>query len=133
MVVCLVLKVYKPLLCLSIYFHRYHDGTCIDLVRFFLICKFSFFFQTFHGKQCQIHQADKLVIASRIQFLVGIKIFFVSFFDWCLIKSFIKLHIFKFCREGGMTTMVTPVSIKHADLCHGRIPLLGIFEVILDM
>ena len=29
--------------------------------------------------------------------------------------------------------MVTPVSIKHADLCHGRIPLLGIFEVILDM
>ena len=41
MVVCLVLEVYKPLLCLSVHLNRYHDRACVDLIRLFLIIKLA--------------------------------------------------------------------------------------------
>ena len=45
MVVGLIFKVYQPLFCLSVYFYRNDDTAGIDLVRFFLIVEFAFFFQ----------------------------------------------------------------------------------------
>ena len=44
MVVCLILKVDKPLFLFAIYIYRYNNTAGIDLIGFFLISQFSFGF-----------------------------------------------------------------------------------------
>ena len=133
MVVCLILEVDQPLLFFTIHVNRNNDTAGIDLIRFFLICKFTFRFQFFHCHQSKIHQADKFVIAIFVKYFSVCKIFFVSLNDWFFVIAFIKLHIGKLCGECGMTTVIGPVCIKYTDLCHGRITFFFVFKVILDV
>ena len=94
MVMCLIFKVNQPFFCLSAYFDRNNNTACIDLIRFFLILKFSFFFQFPHRHQCQIHQTDKLVFAISVHILMVFHILLISLFDWCFIISLINLYLF---------------------------------------
>ena len=133
MVVCLILEVDQPLFFFAVHINRNNDTAGIDLIRFFLICKFTFRFQFFHCHQSKIHQADKFVIAIFVKYFSVCKIFFVSLNDWFFVIAFIKLHIGKLCGECGMTAVIGPVCIKYTDLCHGRITFFFVFKVILDV
>src|SRR5699024_7308233 len=70
MIVCLVLKVDKPLFFLSVHFDRHYDTARIDLIGLLLILKLSFFFQLPHCHQGKVHQADKLVLSAFENFTV---------------------------------------------------------------
>ena len=133
MVVGLILKVNQPFLRLTVYFNRYNDGAGVDLIGLFLIIQLALSLQTLHGKQCQIHQADKLVISSGIHAVVCFQIILVSFLDRSLIKALVKADILQLCGERGVTAVVAPVGIQHTDLRHGWIPLLLTSEIILNM
>ena len=82
MVVGLVLEKYQPLLGLSviavIHLHGNHYGAGVDLIGFFHVVKFAVFFQLPHCHQCQIHQADELVLSTLEDFFSGIQIALVS-------------------------------------------------------
>ena len=133
MVVCFILEVDQPFFFLAVYVYRYYDTAGINLIRLFLICKFTFGFQFLHCHKSQIHQADKFIISAFVKdFSVG-KIFFVSIYDRFFVISLIELHICKFCGKCSMTAVIRPVSIQYPDLCHGRITLFFVSEVVLDM
>ena len=133
MVVCLIFKVDKPLFLFAIYIYRYNNTAGIDLIGFFLISQFSFGFEFFHCHQSKIHQADKFVITAFVENFSVSKVFFVCFYDWFFVVTFIELHVCKFCGECGMTAVIRPVGIEYSDLCHGRITFFFVFEVVLDM
>ena len=133
MIVCLVLEVDEPLFFFSIYVYRNNDTAGIDLVGFFLVSQFSFGFKFFHCHKSKIHQADKFVVTAFIENFSVSKIFFVCFYDWFFVVTFIKLHVCEFCREGCVTAVIGPVGIEYTDLCHGRITFFFVFEVVLDM
>ena len=82
MVVGLVFEKYQPLLGLSmvavIHLHGNHYGAGIDLIGFFHVIQFAVFFQLSHGHQCQIHQADELVLSAFEDLFSGIQIALVS-------------------------------------------------------
>ena len=133
MVVCLILKVDKPLFLFAIYIYRYNNTAGIDLIGFFLISQFSFGFEFFHCHQSKIHQADKFVITAFVENFSVSKVFFVCFYDWFFVVTFIELHVCKFCGECGMTAVIRPVSIQYPDFSHGRITFFFILKVILNV
>ena len=130
---CFILKVDEPFFFFSIHIDRNYDGAGINLIGFFLILQFSFGFQFLHGKKCQIHQTDEFVISSFVQDFSVCQILFIRFYNRLFIVTVFEGYFLKLCREGGVTAMVRPVSIQHTDLCHGRISLLFVFKIILDM
>ena len=133
MVVCLVLEVDEPLLFFSIHIHRHHDGAGVDLLGFLLIIQASFRLQFFHGHQGQIHQADIFVAAVLHKGLAVPQILLIRIFYRPAIIALVKAHVCKLCRERGMPAVVRPVGIEDPDLRHGRVPMLFIPEILLDM
>ena len=97
MVVRLVLEVDKPLFFHTIYFNRDNDTAGIDLIGFFLILKFAFFFQLPHCHQCKIHQAYKFVFASFKDLTVCLKVFFISIFHRLSVIAITEGYLCKFC------------------------------------
>ena len=57
----------------------------------------------------------------------------VGFLNGCTIISVFEFYILKLRREGGMTAVIGPVSIQHANLGHGRVTVFLTPEVVLDM
>ena len=133
MVVCFIFKVNQPLFFFSVHIYRNYDGAGIDFIGFFLILKFSFRFQFFHGKQSQIHQADEFVISSFIENLTVRQILFIRFYDRLFVITVFECYFFQFCGKCCMTAVIGPVSIQHTNFSHGRITFFFIFEIILDM
>ncbi len=116
-----------------VHFHRHHHRAGIDLVRFLQILKLPFLFQLAHCHQRQIHQAHELVFPSGEDLLSGIQVALISGFQGCLVIALLKGDIFQFCGKCGMAAMIRPVGIQHPDLRHGRIPVLLLFKIILNM
>ena len=133
MVVGFILEINQPLLGLPVDFDRNYDGAGIDLVRFLLILKFSFFFQLSHSHQRQIHKTDELIISSFENLFMVSYVLLIGFLNGCAIISVFEFYILKLRREGGMTAVIGPIRIQHADLGHGRITVLLTSEVVLDM
>ena len=129
----LILEINQPLLGLPVDFNRNYDGAGIDLVRFLLILKFSFFFQLSHSHQRQIHKTDELIISSFENLFMVSDILLIGFLNGCTIISVFEFYILKLRREGGMTAVIGPVGIQHTDLGHERVTVLLTSEVILDM
>ena len=121
MVVGLIFKVYQPLFCFSVDLYRNYDAAGIDLIRLFLIFQFAFAAQLFHCHKSQIHKAYIFILAVLIDHCTVSQIFFISIFNGLSVFALCESHIFKLCREGGMTAVVRPVSIQHADLCYSWI------------
>ena len=133
MIVCLILKVDQPFLFLAVYVYRNYYTAGIDLIRLFLICKFTFCFEFLHCHKSKVHQADKFVFAAFVEFFSVRKIFVISIYDRCFVITFVKFYICQFCGECCVTTMIGPVSIQYTDLCHGRITFLFSVKIMLDM
>ena len=68
-VVGLVFEVDQPLFVFSVYIYRYDDGACVDFIRLFLICEFSFGFQFFHCQKGKVHKADEFVVTAFVEYL----------------------------------------------------------------
>ena len=133
MVMCLILEVDQPLFFYSVNLNRNNDTAGIDLIGFFLILKFAFFFQLPHCHQCKIHQAYKFVFASFKDLTVCLKVFFISIFHRLSVIAITEGYFCKFCWECSMTAVVRPVSIQNTDLCHRWISVFLPFEIILDV
>ena len=133
MVVCLILKVDQPLFVHTVNIHRNNDGAGIDLIGFFLIFQFAFFFELFRAQKSQIHQADKFVRTAFVQLVTVSQIFLECTFNDVTIISLAKSNILQLCGEGGMTAVIRPVGIQYTDLCHGRITFFFVLKIILNM
>ena len=130
---CLILKVDQPFLFFSIYINRNYNTAGVDLIGLFLILKLAFGFQLFHGHKGKVHQAHEFIVPSFIKDFSVSKIFVISIHDRSFVIALVKFYICKFCRESGVTAVVGPVGIQHTDLCHGRITLLLVFEIVLNV
>ena len=132
-VVGLIFKVHQPLLRLSVYLYRHHNGAGIDLIRLLLIGKPAFCFQLPHGHQRQIHQAHKLVPAPLENLCTVRQILPVGILHRFPVIPFTKGYICKLRGKCGMTAVIRPVSIQYPDFCHRRISVLLLPEIILNM
>ena len=128
-----IFKVNQPLFFFAVNADRHNNAACVNLIRLFLIFQLSFFFQSAHGHQGKIHQADKLVLSPCENLTVIFQIFFISVLDRFPVISFIKNYILQFCRKSRVTTVIGPVSIQHSDLGHCRISVFLSEKVFLDM
>ena len=61
------------------------------------------------------------------------QILVVGILDRLFIVAVCEGHILEFCGECGMAAVIGPVCIKHANLCHGRVSVLFVLIVILDV
>ena len=93
MVVGLVLEVYQPLLGHAVNLNRNYNTAGIDLVRHLQILKLALCTQLLHGKQCQIHQADKFVITALVEHLAVSQVIFIGSLDRSLVISVGDGHV----------------------------------------
>ena len=61
------------------------------------------------------------------------KVLVVGILNRLLVVALCEGHILEFCGECGMAAVIGPVCIKHADLCHGRISVLFVLIIVLDV
>ena len=136
MIVGLILEENKPLFCLGaisvIYFDRDHDRAGIVFVGLFHVGQLSVGLELLHAHDGQIHQADRLIGASRIQLCAGIGIALPCGLDGGAVEAVLELDVFEFRREGGVTAVIGPVSVQHTDLGDGGITVLCITKIGLD-
>ena len=97
MIVCFVLKVNQPFFCLSVNLNRNYDTAGIDLIGFFLVIEFSFFFEFTHCHQCQIHQTYEFIVSSFEDLCTVSQIFLIGAFDRLTVISIGKCNILQFC------------------------------------
>ena len=97
MIVCFVLKVNQPFFCLSVNLNRNYDTAGIDLIGFFLVIEFSFFFEFTHCHQCQIHQTYEFIFSSFEDLCTVSQIFLIGAFDRLTVISIGKCNILQFC------------------------------------
>ena len=122
MIMCLILKVDQPFFGFSVNFHRHNNTAGVNLIRFFLICKFSIFFQLTHRHQGHIHQAYKFILPSGKYLRPMLHIHIISILHRFLVIAFLKINIFKFGLECCMTAVIGPICVKHTNLCHCWVP-----------
>ena len=133
MVVGLVLKVHQPLFFHPVHFYGDHNTAGIDLLRLFLVLQLSFLFQSAHGHQRQIHQADKLVLSPPEDLAVVMEILPVGVFHGLAVIPFPKGNFRKLCGKSSVTAVIRPVGIQHPDLRHRGVSLFLPPEIILNM
>ena len=129
MVVCLVLEHQQPFFGLAVHIDGKHDTAGIDLIRLFLIRQSAFFLETAHRGKRDIHETQRLLLAAKL--LAGLQIVFIRSLDRCKQRAAAEFHIRQDRAESRMTAVIGPVCIQHADLRHGRIPVLCISVIIL--
>ena len=114
-IVGLILKQQQPGLFLAI--HRYSHSHCtgIDLFRLVELIQHTVLPQILAGQSADIHQVDRFGAAKRF---TGGKVFVIG----TLKKTIFKLHAVNSGIEGGVTAMIGPVGIDHADLGNCGIP-----------
>ena len=132
MIVGLILEIDEPLLFFPIDIDRNNDGACVDLIRFFLIVKFSLRLQLLGSEECKIHQADELVASSGIESIAVSQILFESILKRLLHVALAELNIFKFCLERRVAAVIGPVCVEYTDLCDRGIALFLILKIFAD-
>ena len=133
MVVGLVLEADEPVLGLSVDLHRNHDGAGVDLIGNIQILQLTLCAKALHAHQCDIHEAGKLVAPACIDLRSVSLVHIEGCLDGCGICALIEGNIRKLRCKCGMTAVIGPVGIQHADLRHGRITVLFSSEIVLDM
>ena len=118
----LVLKEQEPVLILAIDIDLDLHGAGIDLLRLIELLELSFLLQHLRSEGTDIHEVDRL---RAVQLLAGCDVTIP-----CLLELWIsEIDMIDRGQEGGMTAVIGPVGIDHADLRDTRITMLGL-EVI---
>ena len=132
MIVGLILEIDEPLLFFPIDIDRNNDGACVDLIRFFLIVKFSLRLQLLGSEECKIHQADELVASSGIESIAVSQILLKRILEGLLHVALAELNFFKLGLERRVTAVVGPVCVEYADLSDRGVALLLVLEIFAD-
>ena len=64
---------------------------------------------------------------------MGGKVILIGLFHRRTVIAVVKAYVLKFCGKRRMTAVIRPVGVQYADLRHGRIALLLILKIILNM
>ena len=94
MIMRLVLKADKPLLCHAVDLYRNDDRAGVNFVGFFHILKLAVLFELFHRHQRQIHQADKFILSALQDLFSCIQIGLIRRFNRGPIVAVLKRNIF---------------------------------------
>ena len=132
MVVCFILEKEQPVFLAVDGIDLHLDGAGIDLFRLIQIFQLSFLAESLDSRCCHIHQRHRALRILAIDMDTRLFVVFERLGD----RSG-KSAVFDFDRgelggESGVTAVVGPVGIEHTDLCHGRISLLFIAEIVTD-
>ena len=121
-----VLKLKQPLLFLAVDVHLDFDRAGVDLFRFVQRTEQTLLFECLCADGRQIHQGHRFVFAC-VQGLSQLEVFIVSVLDVIALD----VHLLDVGGEGGVTAMVGPIGVDHANLGDGRSALFGFFKVFL--
>ena len=123
MVVGLVLEEEQPVFHLTLDFDLHLNSTCVDFLGFIELVKLTDLTQILCGKRTDVHQVDRLGSA---EFRSRCNIIVVG----CLQQRIFKLDGVDGGEERGVTAMVGPVGIDHADFGDGGVAVFFVFEVV---
>ena len=122
----LVLKEQEPVLILAIDIDLDLYGAGIDLLRLIELLELAFLLQHLRSEGADIHEVDRL---RAVQLLAGCDVTIPG-----LLKLRIgEIHLIDRGQEGGMTAVIGPVGIDHADLRDARITVLGLEVVTAEL
>ena len=126
MVVGFVFEHQQPILIFAVNINGDLNGASVDLFGFVQISQFAVCFQSFCADGSQIHEADRFVSAN-VEFFTELEVFVVGIFDVVAVD----IYILNDGGECGMTAVVGPVGIDHADLGDGWAAFFIFAEVFL--
>ena len=115
-----------------VHLDRDDDGAGVVLVGLFHIRELAVGLELLHTHDGQIHQADRLVRAAGVELLAGVAGALEGRLDGRPVEAVLKADVFELGGKGGVTAVVGPVGVQHADLGDGGIPVLGAAEIGLD-
>ena len=127
MVVRLIFKHEKPVFLHAVHVNLDFDGTGVDLLRFVEVRKLAFAFKLFCTEYCEIHQCDRFIGTSLIQYLTRLHISL----EGLVYILVCNRHIVNLRQKRGVTAVIRPVGVNHADLCNSRVTALGVAEICL--
>ena len=119
MVVRFVFKQQQPRLVHAVVIHADSYAASVDFIRLIEILQNALFFQVLAANGAEIHQAHGLIFA-RVNIRTQLQIIFVGRFD----DRIADIDIIQNGAERGMTAMVGPIGVNHADFGNGRVALL---------
>ena len=87
------------------------------------VVQFSVLAQILSANRCHVHKGEGLILALCIDVSMHCLVFVQTFLKEFGIGAFVNLDIFEHRIEGGMTAVVRPVGVKHADFCFRGVTL----------
>ena len=114
---CFILEQEQPILLFSVYLDLDLNGTSVDLLALVKTGELAVYLEITGSKGCDIHEVLRLCSA---ELLSGLDISVVC----TLYLLILELHVIDRGKEGGVTAVVRPVCIYHADLGNSGIALL---------
>ena len=123
MVVCFILEEEEPRLILTVNCNVHFDRARIDLLGLIELLESAAQLEILNCNSRKIHQAYRLGAAEQ---LAGLDIVVKSILQYFVLE----LHIVDDSAECRMPAVIGPVCVDHFELCDGRLPVLGISEVV---
>ena len=118
MIVCLVLEKEEPRLFFTVGFNLDFYCTSVDLFRFVELVELSDAAEIFCSQGTDVHQVNRLCAA---ELLSGFDIVVIRILQQLVLKG----NAVNGCEECGMTAVVRPICINHADFGDGRVTLFA--------
>ena len=129
MVVCLVLELQQPFLCLAVHIHVHVDAAGVVLLADFHIVEQTFLFQIFRSYGSQVHKIQSLVLSA--EFLAYFQIQIQSTVEFFFQERILDFDILKFRCECSMTAMIAPICIQNPEFGLVRVTAFRL-EIIHD-
>ena len=124
-VVRFVFKLHEPFLV----FRLNDDRGRIDLIGDFDIVEFAGFTQLFHAHEGDVHEGDGPLGITPVNFVADAEIGLVSVFDD--FGPFVEGNLRNLRHESGVTTVIGPVGVEHAELGDGGLAVFFVAEILL--
>ena len=124
-VVRFVLKLHEPFFV----FRLNDDRGRIDLIGDFDIVEFTGFTQLFHAHEGDVHEGDGALGIGTVNFVADAEVGLVSVFDD--LGPFVEGNLRNLRHESGMTTVIGPIGVEHAELGDGGLAVFFVAEIFL--
>ena len=130
MVMGFVLEHNQPVLSLAIHFDGHHDGASIDFLGLVQIVQLALLAQLLHPDNGNIHQCYRALGVFAINSVASSHIFIISLLYGLSEGAGNNVHILNLRHKGGVTAVVGPIGIQHANFRNSGLTMLFI-EVFL--
>ena len=125
-----VLELHQPLLCLAVDGHRHLDGAGVNLLALVQIGNHALLFQGLHAHQRHIHQRHNAVGVLAVHLVARVVVFLQSVLDDLAERVLLNFNLAELCQEGGVTAVIGPVGVNHAQLGYAGVAVLGVAKVV---